>query len=232
MSGAPTKPVLDGGVSHPARFPAPILDAIDGLLGEYLPWGGRILDPFGGTGLIHKLGDKDRSTFSSELEHEWARLGDGTNLVADACELPFRDGTFDAVVTSPVYGNRLSDAFQSKDPEKRRSYTFDLGRGLTDGNAGVLHWPSHEYKQLHREAWREAVRVLRPFGVLVLNVKDHIRGGEWQDVSAWHMQQLVAAGLDLVSVRPVATRGLRAGANRQLRVGAELLVVFQTPEPF
>jgi hypothetical protein len=51
-----------------------------------------------------------------------------------------------------------------------------LGRPLTPGNSGALQW-GEEYRALHVAVWTECRRVLKPGGIFVLNVKDHIRGG-------------------------------------------------------
>lgn len=215
-----SKPDLDGtGLSHPARYS----DALLPVFAEWLPADRypRVLDPFAGTGKIHEL---PNDTVGVEIEPEWANLHPDT-VVGDALHLSFEDATFDAVCTSPTYGNRLADSHNASDPERRRSYTHDLGRPLSESNSGSLHW-GVDYQIFHEQAWEEAFRVLRPGGRFVVNVKDHIRGGELQLVSHWHVATLVDLGLTYVGGVAIPARSLKAGANADERTGHELVLIF------
>lgn len=217
-----TKPDLGGGVSHPARFSDPLFPVFRDLLAGYH----RVLDPFAGTGRIHEL-RPEWETWGVEIEPEWATLSPFT-VVGNALFLPFPDASFDAVVTSPSYANRLADHHRAVDPHLRRSYTHDLGRALHPQNSGAMQWGS-PYRNLHRRAWGQAERVLRPGGRLVLNIKDHIRRDQWQDVVAWHLRFLVGLRLVPVAIRPVVTSALRQGANAEARVDAEMVLAFDKP---
>jgi tRNA G10 N-methylase Trm11 len=186
----------------------------------------RVLDPFAGTGRIHELADHD--TVGVELEPEWAAMHQRTHE-GSALALPFRDEEFDAITTSPTYGNRLADSYNASDPEARRSYRFDLGHELSPNNSGALQW-GPAYREFHEKAWLEALRVLRPGGRFVLDIKDHIRDGKWQDVTGWHVRELTELGLSVCAVRPVVTTGLGGtGSNSSLRTGAELVIGFDKP---
>jgi hypothetical protein len=110
----------------------------------------------------------------------------------------------------------------------RRSYRHDLGRPLHPHNAGQLQW-GRPYRDFHEAAWREAVRVLRPDGRLVLNISDHRRAGRLVEVTAWHTECLVGLGLTLDCDVPVATRRLRYGANADARAEAEHVLTFLDP---
>lgn len=226
-----TKPDLGGGLSHPARYTKSLFPIFVDLLDVYADQSScRILDPFAGTGRIHQLRDYGHTTVGVELEPEWAEL-EAHTLVADALHLPFENDAFDAIVTSPVYGNRLSDNHVAKDGSLRRSYRHDLGHELTPGNSGALQW-GRAYRQFHVDAWRESLRVLHHEGLFLLNIKDHIRNHQWMDVAGWHTQTLIDLGMSLLAIRPVVTPSLKQGSNASKRVETELILAFRKQSLF
>lgn len=79
--------------------------------------------------------------------------------------LPFADASFDMVMISPTYGNRMGDHHNAKDASRRIGHTHTLGRTLTPGNSGAVHW-EEDYRLLHRLSWEEVERVLRTDGSL------------------------------------------------------------------
>jgi SAM-dependent methyltransferase len=207
-----SKPDLDGkGLSHPARFSKKLMPIFEEYLDGYF-W---VLDPFAGTGRIHDV-PGEHHTIGIEIEPEWAELHPST-IVGDATDLPMVwTDRFDAICTSPCYGNRLADHHNASDGSLRRSYTHDLGRKLHPNNAGGMHW-GPEYRELHEKAWNECARVLKPGGRFILNIKDHIRGGIRQPVTSWHLGVLVDLGLRLFAVQVVDTPQLKQGENSHLR---------------
>ena len=165
-----------------------------------------------------------------EIEEGWAKA-DPRILVGSVMNLDrmFPKDHFDAVVTSPTFGNRMADHHDAKDGSYRRTYRHLLGQALHDENSGKLQWgPS--YRGFHEEAWWMVGKVLRPGGRLVLNMGDHIRGGERQYVIDWHTQTLQNLGYRLVDCARIAARGYRYGANHDLRTPSEVLLAFDLKE--
>lgn len=219
-----SKKLYGNGVAHPAPFSDRILPVLASMLD---PSHNAVLDPFAGIGRIHELPELvewDMETTGVEIEPDWAGLHERTH-VGNALGLEFDDETFDAVVTSPTYGNRLADSHTAKDGSMRRSYTHDLGKKLSEENSGGMHW-GEEYREFHLVAWAEAARVLRRGGRLVVNISDHIRKGKRQYVSSWHTDAIISLGLPLVDATHVKTPRLREGANSHLRVPSEMVLAF------
>jgi len=204
---------------HPAKFSKNIIDILDSVV----PEGGKVLDPFGGVGGIFKLDNGYREIYATEIEPEWAL--EGGCIVADAHNLPFKDDIFDAIVTSPVYGNRFSDHHNAKDGSRRRSYTHDLGRKLHPNNSGQLHW-GPKYKQFHKKAWIESKRVLKPRGLFFLNISNHIKNDEEVDVISFHCEILFDLGFYFIEQIKIDTPRMRYGANNKKRVEYEMVEVF------
>jgi hypothetical protein len=228
--------------SHPARFSAPVLAVIAPIVDQGAQNLGRltrVLDPFAGVGGVHTLSTESVrrqgdlwgpmtsriATVGIELEPEWAYQHPRT-MVGDARALPFSDATFDMVVTSPTYGNRMADHHNAKDGSRRITYTHNLGRRLTPGNSGAMQW-GEDYRLLHRLSWEEVERVLPIGGLFVLNVSNHIRKGQEMPVVEWHRDSLLAMGFTLERDIEVPTARLRYGANHAYRVGCEHVLCFR-----
>ncbi len=195
------------------------------MAASYLEGYERVLDPFAGVGLVHSLRlHGSWETVGVEIEPEWAEMHPRT-IVGDAMSLPFARYSFDAVFTSPAYGNRLADHHNAKDASLRRSYTHDLGRPLHPANTGQLQW-GDEYRALHVEAWYQVTHVVKPGGRCVVNLKNHIRGGEEVPVVEWHLSTLLDFGWKLVRIIPLESKGMRYGQNYAARLDHEFLLVF------
>ena len=178
-------------MKHPARYTEAFLPMFQELLLGH----NCVLDLFGGTG---KLKTIRPDAICLDIEPEWARL---CGLRANALALPFPNETFDAVCTSPTYGNRMAD----KTPG-RVSYSAYLGRPVHKENSGGMQW-GEKYKEFHRTAWREARRVIKTGGILILNMKDHIRAGQRQYVTDWHVQVISEHGFVEMGRKNIATSG-------------------------
>jgi SAM-dependent methyltransferase len=211
------------GVAHPAPFSTAVLNAIPLLMDSSHV---KVLDPFAGIGRIHELPSLvswEMETVGVELEPEWATIHPDT-LVGDIMKMPFDCDEFDAVVTSPCYGNRMADSHKAKDGSFRRSYTHDLGRQLGSNNSGAMQW-GQKYREFHVNSWDRVAHVLKPGGHFILNISDHIRDGKRIHVASWHTQVLLKMGFELEGAASILTPRMRVGKNRE-RVGSEMLLKF------
>lgn len=212
-------------MTEPTPHPAPFSKSLYEILAQEIKGHNLVLDPFAGIGRIHEIGAlAGVETIGIELEPEWADQHPKT-IQGNALRLPFPDGMFTCVCTSPCYGNRFADSHNAKDGSSRRTYKHLLGRDLHPDNSGQLQW-GPKYREFHEKAWAEVLRVLRPAGKFVLNVSDHIRNGELQLVSAWHSETLMNMGFVLSDVVEVETRRYRHGTNRDARPRAEYVFIF------
>lgn len=212
--------VGDAVASHPAKFNDSVLEVIAGYLATE-KW---VLDPFAGVGRIHNL-YPTFNTIGIEIEPEWANQHPRT-MVGDALNLLFPDASFDAIATSPCYGNRMADHHQATDDSTRITYRHTLGRPLHPNNAGQFQW-GEQYWAFHVRAWRQVTRVLKPGGRFVLNVSNHIRNGKEIDVATWHIAALCGLGMELIDECKVNTQRMRFGANRDLRTKGEYVVLLR-----
>lgn len=228
---------------HPAPFSKSVIESIGPWLDRQAAYVAarhqerrplRILDPFAGIGGIHAFhDDRGDDTVGLELEWEWACQHERT-LVGDATAPPFDPGGFDAVVTSPCYGNRFADKYDGRDGSVRRTYRIFLGRMPSDNSAAVMQW-GPEYRSFHETVWAAMVDQLNDGGMLLVNISNHLRkwGGEQVEmhVTEWHLSTLLAHGLRLLAAEPVGTPRYGFGANGNARAESEFLLVFRKPEP-
>jgi SAM-dependent methyltransferase len=212
---------------HPAKFSDQILSEISG----YIKPGWMILDPFAGTGKVAMLKKYEPTIHvtCNEMEKEWCfnePLVDVWN-VGDAEFMTWAgDNTYDAIITSPTYGNRMADHHNAKDGSRRHTYTHCLGHQLHDGNTGKMQW-GDDYKKKHIRVYKECHRVLKRDGIFIINISDHIRKGIQVPVSRWHASILKKIGFILLERKAVETPRLRHGENHQARVKRENIFIFK-----
>lgn len=205
-------------IAHPCKFSDSVLDVMRPYLKGVYP----ILDPFAGVGKIRQV---NLNVFTNEIEPEWARAG-RASTIGNALALPYAADTFAAIVTSPTYANRMADHHNARDGSKRITYTHVLGRQLHPDNSGALAWGA-KYRGFHMLAWMECRRVLRPGGLFLLNISDHIRAGVVIPVSAWHVAFLEQIGFRVEGDHKVMTRRMKRGQNAELRVDYEHVYVLR-----
>lgn len=212
-------------VRHPAKY----TDGLLPIFAQLLEGTRNVLDPMAGTGKLTEILEHGYAgqVYLNELEPEWAYQAPAEAIVTtcDAERLPYKDDYFDAICTSPTYGNRMADHHNARDGSRRNTYRHTLGRKLTPGNTGKMQW-GKEYRDKHRRIWTECRRVLKPSGKLILNISDHIRRGKVMPVTDWHIDILESLGLALVKRIAVETPRLRFGANSDVRVDNEWVLLF------
>jgi hypothetical protein len=245
---------------HPAKFGVAVLDRIEELVAKecagIVPY--RILDPYAGVGRVHQLAVPGIiETVGVEIEKEWADEHPDT-ICGDSTRIDelFAPESFDAVITSPTFGNRLSDHHnaqerckqcggkkvfagktcprcggEGKNKYRRITYTHSLGRPLTENNSGAMAW-GEKYRAHHRLVWSKVLPLIRPGGVFILNVKDHVRKGEIQLVTLWHCGVLESLGLklDVDDMCNVNVPDMRFGQNYDRRAAeGEWVILFRKP---
>lgn len=244
---------------HPAKWSDQVLDASAFILDAEWRYQGlnrtlSVLDPFAGTAKIRKL---ESVLFRAveftcvEIEPKWA-AADPKTIIGDATQLPKNwTDRFDALCCSPCYGNRLADSHAAKDKcktcggrgeiekhtcvtchgeklSRRNTYRHALGEELQPNNAGAMQW-GQEYRELHRAAWAEALRVVKPQGLLVVNISNHIRNHKEIPVAEWHLNHFLRLGCFVQEVQRVQTPRNRQGENGEARVMGELILVMRAP---
>lgn len=219
-------------VSHPAKFTDSILEKIANIVVEYSPR--FVLDPFAGTGKIARIKEMGCKCeiHCVEIEKEYALISEEKVdkwIISDSEKLDFvADGYYDAIVTSPVYGNRMSDHSEYNDGTRHYTYRVGLGRALDEENTGRMNW-GKRYRDKHERLYASVLRLLKPGGIFVLNTSNHIRKWKEVDVTGWHTETLKNLGLKVDKIVEAETPRLRHGVNHEKRVDVETISVLIKP---
>jgi SAM-dependent methyltransferase len=217
------------------RHPATYSDVLLPVFARLLQGTSNVLDPFAGTCKLTRIKGLGYvgKVICNEIEPEWAEQGIGLAdevHIGDAQHMQWaKDEAFDAICTSPTYGNRMADHHHARDKSHRVSYTHLLGRPLSEANTGKLYFHNPEYKVIHENVWKECWRVLRPNGILILNISDHIRHGAAVPVTAWHKSVLERIGFVLEEEIRIPTPRMRFGSNNRLRIPYEFVCSYRKP---
>lgn len=214
-------------VRHPAKYTDCFIDTF----AELLTGMSNVLDPFAGTGKIGLIKGRGFSgkVYANEIEPEWIN----ENLYncdfitcQDAEFLDYPTKHFDAVCTSPTYGNRMADHHEAKDGTKRNTYTHCIGRRLTDGNTGKMQW-GIEYMEKHKRIYKHLYSLVKENGLFICNIKNHIRKGKEIDVKSFHENALTNCGFEKIDEIFIETNGNGFGANADKRTNGEYILVFR-----
>lgn len=114
---------------------------------------------------------------------------------------------------------------------RRNTYAHALreaGTEPAEGSAVTLGW-GKPYRDLHTAMVMEVLRVVRPGGLVLWNVKNHVADFQEQMVAEWFLYVFISQRCFVRVVVPVPTPGNRQGANAAARVGNELVLVLRAP---
>jgi hypothetical protein len=223
---------------HPAQFSPEVIDILRHLLTYMAPL--PVHDPFAGPGVrLGRLCDELDLIFTgTEIEPEFivdprVHEDDSTRAWSYPGTHPDqRPGAF-RIVTSPVYPNGMADHFNAQDDSKRHTYRQGLAningydRELHEANMG--RYTARAGKKaltLHLDIAERCVRHWAAAKApVILNVSDFIVAGERFELVTQWWQLLQDHGYTIVRSIEVQTRRQRHGANGDLRVDHETIVI-------
>jgi SAM-dependent methyltransferase len=216
-------------MKHPAKYTDAFIPIFARLLIEHNCH--TVLDCMAGTGkiaLVKNYGFEGK-VFANDIEQDWVESDYPVDYWSqgDAAHMNlFKDGAFDAICTSPTYGNRLSEVYKAREGSDHITYTLRIGRPLSLENTGGMQWGT-KYRIKHVEIYIECKRVLRPGGLMLINISNHIRRGKEIDVVNWTRNCLHAQGLRQIEDIEIEIPRLRHGCSANLRVLKEHILVLE-----
>lgn len=220
-----TKPIPR---DHPAKFTEDQIDNIAGALEE--EFNGKkvkVLDPYAGVGRIFDLNVHfGHKVTAVEIEPEWAMQHDQTICADSHAWMAGSKNLFDAIATSFVFPNRMTDHHNAKDDSKRHTYKHYLKRDPSPESSATLGW-GRKWRDFHRQGFRHMQQIVKPNGLIILDSKNHFTdsGATEHRVNEWCIRYLIGLGMSLLQVRPVFAQGLRHGTNYNERSDRHLIIV-------
>jgi tRNA G10 N-methylase Trm11 len=216
-------------MKHPAKYSNHFIPVLANLASKYNLH--NIIDVFGGTGKIGLLKSLLPNLYitNNDIEPEWSQMGfeNGCDecLTFDVANMStIEDNKYDAIITSPTYGNGLAAKTMTG---LRYNYSIFLGKVVNENNTGGMCF-GKSYKQKHLDCITEMKRILKPSGILILNMKNFIRLGQEVPVVQWWFDSLVAGGFEMLEDIQIPVSSLRHGQNGNIRTKIEHVMVFKT----
>lgn len=156
--------------------------------------------------------------------------------------LPYRDvaplGHTVVATVGPDHVNQLTARCRhcrGTGRSPRNTYTHALRESGIEPVGGVHDATQQQwgpaFRATHVAMVKEATRVVRPGGLGLVNISNHMRGDVEQNVAEWFLHVFISQGWYVWEVRRIATRRNGQGANRDLRVDGELLLVLHNGTP-
>lgn len=213
---------------HPCPYSNATLDLIAQIIDDEAQRLGRtklrVLDRFAGDGNKVAAHRTSRDHHWDGLEIEPAFIEADWVQEGNARRSPFQAATFDVDACSVVFPNGMCDTFYSNEPSLRHTYSHALRARLRDrradlhpDNAGGMAWgrggrknaDGQRWKAVHVDAIADALRVLRPGGLLLWEASNHPvtpKRGEQPvevDVIGWLTAELQRQGFIEEAVIPI-----------------------------
>lgn len=167
-------------------------DLFPDILALYVPPGSRVLDMTWGNGVFWKKVTAPYDVVKNDIDHN---RGD---VHEDFRHTSWPDASFDAVVLDPPY--LYVGGFKTLKHSIDRGY-LNKDRAL----AGV--YGVDAVHQMFEDGIKEAARLLRPKGVLIVKCMDQVMSGkqQWQHVVV--MEKMNAAGVENLDLFVLVQKG-------------------------
>jgi len=208
---------------HPATWDERLISAAAEMIEHHTAAPGILIDPMAGEGSHYApFAEAGWTVIMSDI-HLWPHR-DRRVLCCDAADISADDDSIDVLLTSPPFGNRLADKM-STDDDQRVTYADRRGADAAENDASGMQWGA-AYRSAMRRIWTEAARLLKDDGLAVIDIKDHIRGGSRQHVTAWTIQAWRDLGWTVADIIPVQTGHYAGISHAEKRTDGHSLIAF------